>query len=208
MAPRLTISSSAVERWEKDWEKTKLSWLFSGITGARWLPPFLLPKVNRICITPNYHLCLPHPNPLNPHTDQALFDLHRSSCSCETEAQAFSFHILFLKSVLLSIFFISSQAVHKPIDAPYAAESWVGRRASEHRQRWNRRNWYFSTIACGWRWKSFPVSTSLEESLLLLKIFTCKSLVNTSQTKSKCWTLEDCAMFSTYKIHNSIRWKW
>lgn len=100
MAPRLTISSSAVERREKDWEKTKLSfnWLFSGITGARWLPPFLLPKVNRICITPNYHLCLPHPNPLNPHTDQALFDLHRSSCSCETEAQAFSFHILFLKS--------------------------------------------------------------------------------------------------------------
>lgn len=103
------------------------------------------------------------------HTYQVLFD-PRHSCSCETEARvAFSFRTLFLKSVLLSDFFRSSQAAHESVDAPYAAESWRGRRASEHWQTSIRRSWYFNSIACDWRWKSFPVSASLEESFLFYR---------------------------------------
>jgi len=65
-----------------------------------------------------------------------------------------------------------------------------------------------SVLQCYRMWLKMEVIPSqlfLRGKFLLLRIFTRKSLANTSHTKCKCWTVVDYAMFSTYKIHNSIQ---
>lgn len=111
----------------------------------------------RPCFLPSY-------SPLIPLPHRVLFDLCHSSCFRETEAQAACFVHPIFKISIAFCFFRSSQAAHKSVDAPYVAERGIGRRASECWQRSSNSSCYFNAIACSWKWKSFSVSSSLEEN--------------------------------------------
>lgn len=103
-------------------------------------------------------------SPLIPLPHRVLFNLCHSSCFRETEAQAACFVHPIFKISIAFCFFRSSQAAHKSVDAPYVAERGIGRRASECWQRSSNSSCYFNAIACSWKWKSFSVSSSLEEN--------------------------------------------